>query len=130
MLDTLLFLALSASSAAAPLSLADARARADADEESLSQSEMAALVEAQSKVIGTGLDACMRLVGPPPEEFSIVLKLDGFGRATNTWASDHTFARCFRDRFKAEFHYAPPRAGFYTFVEIKLSPEAPPQPVI
>jgi hypothetical protein len=115
-------LAFASIAAADTLDYRAARARAERDEASLTSAQSKVFTPRQGEVIGQAIPACIDpKQGARHVHAAVVLELDAQGRATRTWhEGDDRTTRCFEAQFSRARMAAPPRAPFFTFVELDL----------
>jgi hypothetical protein len=113
-------------SLAADLSYDQAKANSDRDEASLSQALTQKLVESQAKVMGDILPGCMVSIPHPNGHadltpFTVVMQLDASGKVVRTWLHGTTpLAVCFHRGVISKTLFNPPKAPFYTSIELAL----------
>ena len=111
----------------AELSYEQAKANADRDEAALSPAFSQRLSQSQGKAIGDVLSVCMFEIPHPgghPDvtPFVVVMQLDAFGRIVRTWRQGSTpLAVCFHREIGRKMLFAPPKAPFYTSIELALT---------
>lgn len=125
MKPTALWLALAmttASAAAAPaLEYAEAKHLADQDEVSLPGASKSSLVAAQRELVDAGI-AARATPNPDFSAFVVVMELDAQGKVVRTWLQgDSPLAICFRKHVARGALTPPPRAPFYTSIELSFS---------
>ncbi|MEP6908051.1 MAG: hypothetical protein ABI858_08745 [Pseudoxanthomonas sp.] len=108
--------------AASPLEYAQAKTLADQDEASLSAEQRKALTSSQETLLASGTAAC----ATPNPDFSplvLVTELDAQGKVVRTWLQGNSpLAICLRKYAASQSLAAPPRAPFYTFIELSFTP--------
>ena len=113
---------LAGSVAAAPmLDYAEAKALADKDETSLSPQQSAELRSAQGALLETGTAACAT---PDPDlsALVVVMELDAQGKVVRTWLQGSSpLAICLRKHVASQSLPVPPRAPFYTSIELTFT---------
>ena len=108
-------------SAAPLLEYADAKALADKDEASLSSQQGAEMRAAQGTLLESGATACAT---PNPDLSALVLvvELDAQGKIVRTWLQGNSpLAICLRKYTATQTLPAPPRAPFYTSMELSFT---------
>jgi len=107
---------------AAPiLEYADAKTLADKDEASLSSQQAAGMRAAQGTLLESGAAACAT---PNPDLSALVLvvELDAQGKIVRTWLQGNSpLAICLRKYTATQTLPAPPRAPFYTSMELSFT---------
>ncbi|HYM86930.1 MAG TPA: hypothetical protein VET30_09360 [Pseudoxanthomonas sp.] len=113
---------ISLSVAAGPdLEYAEAKALADSDENSLPEEQSSKLVAAQGELMNSGIAACAT-PNPDFSAFVVAMELDAGGKVIRTWLQgDSPLAICFRKHVAAGALTPPPRAPFYSFIELSFS---------
>lgn len=113
---------ISMSVAAGPdLEYADAKALADSDEDSLPEEQSSKLVAAQAELMNSGIATCAT-PNPNFSAFVVVMELDAGGKVVRTWLQgDSPLAVCFRKHVAAGVLTPPPRAPFYSSIELSFS---------
>ncbi|MET0582318.1 MAG: hypothetical protein ABWZ08_10140 [Pseudoxanthomonas sp.] len=113
---------LAGSVAAAPtLEYADVKALADKDEASLSPQQSAELRSAQSALLESGTAACAT-PNPDLSALVVVMELDAQGKVARTWLQGTSpLAICLRKHAAGQSLPAPPRAPFYTSIELSFT---------
>jgi len=108
--------------AQSPLGYSQAYEHAKADEASLQGDGSGRLLEAQSRLVQSAIAAC----ATPAADlawFVVVAELDAGGRVVRTWREGATpLAICFEQHTARATLFVPPRAPFYTFVEMSFTP--------
>jgi hypothetical protein len=108
--------------AAAPkLEYPDAKSLADKDEASLSPQQSAELRSAQGALLESGTAACAT---PDPDlsPLVLVMELDEKGKVVRTWLEGNSpLAICLRKHVAAQSLPPPPRAPFYTSIELSFT---------
>lgn len=108
-------------SAAAGLEYAEAKSLADADEASLSPHQRAGLRDSQAALLASGTAACAT-PAPDLSALAVVMELDAQGKVVRTWLQGNSpLAICLRKHAAARWLSAPPRAPFYTSIEVSFS---------
>jgi len=123
-LVTLLVLALfPVASIAEDLSFSEAKARSDRIEAELSSGEMSQLLEAQGRLAGSAFPHCISSTGSLPTDFTVVVRIDGDGRISDSWLDkDSVFGSCFRAQMAQDFQFVPSETPFFTSFEYKNAP--------
>lgn len=108
--------------AAAPaLEYAEAKALADKDEASLASPASQDLLKSQSELLEAGAAACAT---PTPDlsPFVVVMELDAQGMVVRTWLQGSSpIGICLRKYVSGKTLIVPPRAPFYTSLELSFS---------
>lgn len=113
--------ALHAPTPAPALEYHDAKAIADADEASLSPQQRADLRASQSALLESGTTACAT-ADPDLSALIVVMQLDAHGKVMRTWLQGNSqLAICLRRHAAAQSLAPPPRAPFYTSIELSFS---------
>lgn len=113
--------ALQAPTPAPALEYHDAKAIADADEASLSPQQRADLRASQSALLESGTTACAT-ADPDLSALIVVMQLDAHGKVMRTWLQGNSqLAICLRRHAAAQSLAPPPRAPFYTSIELSFS---------
>ena len=103
------------------LEYADAKALADKDEAALAPAESARLLESQGKLLGEAAAACAT-PAPDLSAFVVVMELGADGKVVRTWLEGSSpLGACFRKYVAGRTLIAPPRAPFYTSLELSFS---------
>jgi hypothetical protein len=108
--------------AAAPsLEYGEAKALADKDEASLAPDASAGLRKSQGDLLEAGAAACATPI-PDLSPFVVVVELDAQGKAVRTWLQGSSpIGVCMRKYVAGKTLIVPPRAPFYTSLEISFS---------
>ena len=120
---TVLLMLATATAAAAGLSYDGAKAKADADEASLACSLHQALLESQGRALEAAFSKCLPSIPQPPDKspFTVVMELDATGKVVATWRHGETpLAGCVHRVLATQTLFAPPRAPFYTSIEMSF----------
>ncbi|MET0581763.1 MAG: hypothetical protein ABWY48_04155 [Pseudoxanthomonas sp.] len=108
-------------SAAPALEYAEAKALADKDEASLSPQQGAELRSSQSALLESGTAACAT-PNPDLSALVLVMELDAQGKVVRTWLQGSSpLAICLRKHTAAQSLPPPPRAPFYTSIELSFT---------
>lgn len=109
-------------SAAPALEYAEAKALADKDEASLAPEASTGLLKSQGALLEAGAAACAT---PTPDlsPFVVVMELDAQGMVVRTWLQGSSpIGICMRKYVSGKTLVVPPRAPFYTSLELSFSP--------
>lgn len=122
-ISLILLAALSGQVSAAPaLEYAEAKALADKDEGSLAPEASTSLLKSQKELLEAGTAACAT---PTPDlsPFVVVMELDAQGKVARTWLQGSSpIGICMRKYVSGKTLTVPPRAPFYTSLELSFSP--------
>lgn len=115
-------LALASLAAAGELTYAQARTLAERDEATVSLAEAERFFGAQGTALAAAVEACLDRDNPPAHvALAVVMEFDAQGRVARTWRADERrMTVCVEDRLADTIFPAPPRAPFYSFVELDL----------
>lgn len=108
-------------SAASVLEYAEAKALADKDEGSLAPEASTGLLKSQGALLEAGAAACAT---PTPDlsPFVVVMELDAQGKVVRTWLQGSSpIGVCMRKYVSGKTLIVPPRAPFYTSLELSFS---------
>ena len=108
-------------SAAPVLEYAEVKALADKDEASLAPDTSASLLKSQGELLEAGAAACAT---PTPDlsPFVVVMELDAQGKVLRTWLQGSSpIGVCMRKYVSGKTLIVPPRAPFYTSLELSFS---------
>jgi len=104
-----------------PQDFAAAKAAAVTDEASLDAPAKAALVQAQRSLIDAGTSGCAT-AKPELSPFVIVMELGADGHVAKTWRQgDSLLSICMEHAMRDKTLIAPPRAPFYSLIEISFT---------
>ena len=108
--------------AAAPtLEYDQAKALADKDEAALSSEQGGKLRDSQQALLASGTAACAT-PNPDLSALVVVMELDGQGKVVRTWLKGNSpLAICLRKHAAAQSLAPPPRAPFYTSIELSFT---------
>lgn len=109
-------------STASALEYAEAKALADKDEASLAPETSASLLKSQGALLEAGAAACAT---PRPDlsPFVVVMELDAQGTVLRTWLQGASpIGVCMRKYVAGKTVIVPPRAPFYTSLELTFTP--------
>ena len=109
-------------STASALEYAEVKALADKDEASLAPEASASLLKLQGELLEAGAAACAT---PTPDlsPFVVVLELDAQGKVLRTWLQGSSpIGICMRKYVSGKILIVPPRAPFYTSLELSFTP--------
>jgi hypothetical protein len=126
MAATLLALWLAATQAAdpVPLEVYDAKRLAARDEATVTGPARQTMLTAQQQLLDAGVTACA--LGQPQHDFSpftIVMQLDADGRVQQTWREGSSpLAICLQRYVRDRTVFVPPRAPFYSALEVSFTP--------
>lgn len=107
--------------AAPTLEYAEAKALADKDEASLAPEASTGLLKSQGELLEAGTAACAT---PTPDlsPFVVVMELDAQGIVVRTWLQGSSpIGICMRKYVSGKTLIVPPRAPFYTSLELSFS---------
>lgn len=107
--------------AAPTLEYAEAKALADKDEASLAPEASTGLLKSQGELLEAGAAACAT---PTPDlsPFVVVMELDAQGIVVHTWLQGSSpIGICMRKYVSGKTLIVPPRAPFYTSLELSFS---------
>lgn len=108
--------------AAPTLEYAEAKALADKDEASLAPEASTGLLKSQGELLEAGAAACATLT-PDLSPFVVVMELDAQGIVVRTWLQGSSpIGICMRKYVSGKTLIVPPRAPFYTSLELSFSP--------
>ena len=108
-------------SAAPLLEYADAKALADKDEASLSSQQGVEMRAAQGALLESGAATCAT-PNPDLSALVVVVELDVQGKVVRTWLQGNSpLAICLRKYAATQTLPAPPRAPFYTSMELSFT---------
>lgn len=122
-----LMIVLTNPAAAAGLTYDQAKVYADRDEASLSPDFSHKLLQSQGAAMGVVLPACMASIPHPKGHvdltpFVVVMQLDASGKVVRTWRHGSTpLANCFERAIGPRSLFVPPKAPFYTSIELALT---------
>ena len=109
-------------STASALEYAEAKALPDKDEASLAPETSASLLKSQGALLEAGAAACAT---PRPDlsPFVVVMELDAQGTVLRTWLQGASpIGVCMRKYVAGKTVIVPPRAPFYTSLELTFTP--------
>jgi hypothetical protein len=113
---------LSGQTSAAPVpEYAKVKALADKDEASLASEASTSLLKSQGELLEAGAAACAT---PTPDlsSFVVVMELDAQGKVVRTWLQGSSpIGVCMRKYVAGKTLIVPPRAPFYTSLELSFS---------
>jgi hypothetical protein len=107
--------------AAPALEYAEVKALADKDEASLTPDASTNLLKSQGELLEAGAAACAT---PTPDlsPFVVVMELDAQGKVLRTWLQGSSpIGACMRKYVSGKTLVVPPRAPFYTSLELSFS---------
>ena len=115
-------LAFASTAGAGELDYAQARALAERDEATVPPAQAEHFFTAQGKALAVAVEACLDRDNPPSHvALAVVMEFDAEGRVARTWrADDQRMTVCVEGRLAATGFPPPPRAPFYSFVELDL----------
>ncbi len=123
LLNVLLLASPQSAAPAVPLEYVDAKRLADADEAGVIGDAHAAMLTAQKSLLDAGVVACS--LGKPQTDFSaftVIMQLDADGRVQRTWRQGSSpLAICLQKFVREKTAFTPPKAPFYTALEVSFT---------
>ena len=108
---------------AVPVGFDDALRLADRNEAALAAEAKAALVQSQDVALRAAVASCAALAPGKLPAFTIVLELDGGGRAIQSWRNnDLPMVRCVEKELRQRAYRSNGQGGFFTSFVVSFTP--------